>query len=203
MRELYEIYDAVHEMILAEMRAIVRHRLTGSRKLFWEIDETRSALLSLLEEAADSRDLWLLLQIEREFMRLDLEHIAHARENIRRLRAGLRQINKAIPMLDYVDNPSGYHWAGIFYTLSEDLVGNSELPKDAMHRFFASHKTRLENIRSGSDHQNKTALLNARESNMDLAKKLYMDLQRRALAAPEIREPAMLYRVDLQPKLAA
>ena len=203
MRVSTEIYEDVCEMISTEMRDIVRHRLTGSKKLFWKIAEARSNLLVLLKEAADSRDSRLLLQIEREFMRLDLDHIAHARENIRRLRAGIRQIDRAIPMLDYVDNPSGYRWAGIFYTLSEDLVGNSGLPKDAMHRFFASHKTRLENIRSGSDHQNKTALLQARESNMDLAKELYMELQRRALVAPEIREPAMLYRVEQQCKLVA
>ena len=203
MRGSTEIYDDVYKTIITEMNAIVRHRKTGSEKLFWEIDEARSSLLSLLKESAKTRDLRLLLQIEREFMQLDLDHIAHARENIWRLRAGLRQIDKAIPMLDYVITPDEYRLAEIYFSLSEELVGNSGLPKDAMHRFFASHKTRLENIRSGSDHQNKTAMLRARSDNMALAKELYMELQRRALAAPDIREPAMLYRVEQQRKLAA
>ena len=143
----------------------------------------------------------LLLDIERAFMELELEHIAHARKNISSLNAGIRQINAAIKMLDYVRNPAVYRWAGVLYGLSEDLV--RELPKDAAHKFFGSHRTRLGNVETAPLDESQTALMDARNDNVKLARKLYIEMQRQALAVFEVREPARPYAPEPEQRRAA
>ena len=203
MRSSAKKFRNVRERIAIEMLATVEHRSTESQEAYLRVHEARNLLFLLLHEAAELHDIDLLLDIERTFLQLELEVIAHANENINALQAGIRQIDKVIQMLGYVRSPDEYRLSGIFYSLSEDLAGSTDLPKDAAHKFFASHQARIRNMTSGSDHQNKTALLHARSDNMALAKELYMELQRRALAAPEVRKSAKLYRVDRQHKIAA
>ena len=187
MRPSDAIFDDVEWLVFTEMGATMDFRRARSSEADRQVLEARADLLPLLREAAGLRNIDLLLDIERTFMELELMHIAHARKNISSLNAGIRQIAAASAMLGYVRNPEVYRWAGVFYTLSEDLV--RDLPKDAAQKFFGSHRTRLGNVETGPLEASQTALLDARSDNMRLARDLYEELQRQALATSEVREP--------------
>ena len=208
MRTSGAIFKDVEERIFTEMMATADFRRTRSSRADGQVLEARADLLSLLHEAAGLRDINLLLDIERAYMRHELNHIAHAKKNIASLNAGIRQIEAALAMLDYVRDPDVYQWAGVFYALSEELVHG--LPKDAAHKFFVSHGTRLGNVETGPLEESQTALLEVRGDNVRLARKLYIELQEDALAAsearsplPEVREPAKPYAPERKHRMAA
>ena len=203
MRTRNEILRDVEELILVELKATLRYRETRSSDASWAAVGARIALLPLLQEAEELRDLYLLLWIERTFMISELEGIAHDPDNIKSLRAGIRQVDAALVMLDRVRNPSEYQRVAFYYTLSQDLIGKSGLPKDAAHKFFGSHRTRLLNMKSDRNEKEETALLKLRIGYTWLARKLYIELQQQALAASEVREPAKPYRVERKVKLVA
>ena len=171
------------------MRATADFRRTLASEFARNMADARARFLSLLQEAAELRDIDLLLRVERTFMELELEHIAHARKNISSLNRGIRQIDAAIIMLGRVRDPDRYEDVDFYYTLSDDLVRHSDLPKDAAHKFFGSHRTRLDNVETGPLDESQTALLEARSSNMRLARTIYVELQQQALAISEVREP--------------
>ena len=205
------IFDSVYELIQAEMSTIAQYRVTGARSLFRAIAQTRIDLLHLLKEAEGLRDIPLLLDIERAFMELDLDHLAYDPEDIKSLRAGIRQLGAAAIMLDRVVNPNEYQYVVFYYTLSQDLLNMSDLPKDAAQKFFGSHRARLINWRKNQNVQERTDLLNARISYIDWARREYKEMQRLAMATggtqgrtpAEVREPFKQYRARQDYKLAA
>ena len=201
MRTSDKIFEAVDRLIATEVLATADFRETRSSDADRQILEARSDLLPLLHEASRLRDIDLLLQIERAFLQWELDHIAYERNNISSLNIGIEQIDAAITMLGHVRNPDAYRWAGIFYTLSKDLI--RDLPEDAAHKFFASHKTRLLNTKRGRMERNETALINIRTDNINRAKELYIELQQQALAIPEVREPSVPYAPERKLKLVA
>ena len=182
------LFREVELQILAEVRAIANYRASRSSESSWNIRRARVALLPLLKKAGDMRDIDLLLRIERSFIRLDLDHIAYYPDNINSLRTGIRQVDAAAIMLDCVRDPVEYRRVYFYYNLSQDLLDKSDLPRDAAHKFFGSHRARLLNSKKGQNDPEKSALLKARISHIRQAKKDYMDLQRQALAMPEVRE---------------
>ena len=183
-----EIFNAVEWQILSELRAIADYRKTRSSESSWSIFRARSNLLPLLQEVAGLRDIGLLLDIERAFMKTELDHIAYDPDNINSLRTGIRQVDAAAIMLDCVRDPVEYRRVHFYYNLSQDLLDKSDLPRDAAHKFFGSHRARLLNSKKGQNDPEKSALLKARISYIRQAKKDYMELQRQALAVPEVRE---------------
>ena len=215
MRTPDEIFYEVEELIITQMVSIADHRRTRSSEADARALEARGGLLPLLQEAAELRSIGLLLRIERSFLRSELGYIAHARQNIAALRAGIWQIDAATAMLNYVRDPKAYQWAGIFYAFSNDFLRNLNVPRDGAHKFFASHRTRLSNMASGLTDNSQAALFDARISNIKRARQIYIELQRQALATPgtreqmpepapsEVREPAKPYRVERKLKLAA
>ena len=188
MRSPDEVYDNVWTLINTEMGAIVSYRKTKSSESSWIMAEVRLGLLPLLQEATGLKDISLLLRIERAFMTLELEQIAYDPDNINSLRMGIRQVDAAAIMLDCVRDPVEYRRVHFYYNLSQDLLDKSDLPRDAAHKFFGSHKAKLLNSKKGQNDPEKSALLKARISYIRQAKKDYMELQRQALAVPEVRE---------------
>ena len=215
MRTSDEIYHEVRRLILAEMLATADSNEVVSIEAIEQARQVRFDLLPLMQEAAELRIIVLLLDIERAFLSLELEYIAHDSDNIKSLLLGIWQLDAATAMLDYVRDSDEYLRAGIFYTYSQNLVTRWHLPKDGAHRFFGSHKTRLNNMKNGPMHVSQAALFDARIDNIKLARDIYIELQRQALTVPgtreqlpepapsEVREPTKTYRVEGKAKLAA
>ena len=161
----------------------------------------RADLLPLLREVAGLRSIDLLLRIELAFLEIELVHLVHTRESLASFSKAIRQTRAAIAMLDHVRVPDEYRWTKVHFTQPENLVNG--LPKDEAHGFFASHGARLGNTLKMPPEEDKAALINARISNIKLARDIYMDLQRHALAASEIREPARPYKSERTLRKAA
>ena len=203
METLDKIYREIHFLIATTMRATAYFHETQSGDAAKAVVRSQNRLPPLLREAAKLRDIYLLLRIERAFMELELEHVAYDEDHISSLDKGIWQVGTAITMLDYARAPDEYHPVDFFYTLSQDLVPNSDLPKDAAHKFFGSHSARLGNRKKAPLQRSEAALINARISNMRLARKIYVEWQRQALAASEVREPSVPYAPERKLKLVA
>ena len=187
MRTRGEIFNDVQNLIRNEMKTIVRHRMTGKEELFWIIADYRADIQAMLNEAAEFRDIGLLLDIERTVMELELEHVASDADNIKSLRRGIFQVNAATIMLNRVQDPDEYWRVVFYYTLSGDLVHQTDLPKDAAYKFFGSQRARLLNSKSDMNESERTDLFRIRRNYLLQARKDYMELQRQTMEAIQAR----------------
>ena len=200
MRSPNEIFEDAKRLIT--MEALATTTPQGEMGLS-EFDRVaaRSGLLPLLQEAAELQNIDLLLRIEYAFLEIGLVHLVHTRESMASFNKAVRQMRAAIAMLDHVRVPDEYRWTRVHFTQPENLVNG--LPKDEAHGFFASHGARLGNTLKMPPEEDKAALINARISNIKLARDIYMDLQRHALATSEIGEPAKPYKPERKLQKAA
>ena len=202
MRTLEEIFKDVEELIVMEVLNNANFRETFSGESGRTTAEARIDILPLLREAADLRDIYLLLNIELTFWETELKHLIHTRESLASFNLALRQLRAAIAMLKHVRVPDEYRWAEAFFTLPKNITARG-LPKDEAHQCFISHESRLRNLLKEPPGKERAALLKGRIANIKLAKDIYTDLQRQALAASAVREPAKPYRVERKPRQAA
>ena len=201
MRTPEKIFRDVAEHIAAEVWNNADFRKTFSGESGRATARARIDLLPLLREAAGLRDIDLLLEIEITFLKMELKHLIHTRESLASFNLALRQIRAAIAMLKHVRAPDEYRWAEAFFTLPKNLTAQG-LPKDEAHQCFVSHESRLRNLLKEPPGKERAALLKGRIANIKLAKDIYTNLQRRALAASAVREPAKPYRVERKPRQA-
>ena len=202
MRTSEEIFEDVEELIATEVRSNANFRKTFSGESGRATAKARIDLLPLLREAADLRDIVLLLKIEITFLKMGLKHLIHTKESLDSFNLAIRQLRAAIAMLKHVRVPDEYRWAEAFFTLPKNLTAQG-LPKDEAHQCFISHESRLRNLLKEPPGKERAALLKGRIANIKLAKDIYTDLQRQALAASAVREPAKPYRVERKPRQAA
>ena len=202
MRTSDKIFEAVDRLIATEVLATADFRETRSSDADRQILEARSDLLPLLHEASRLRDIDLLLKIELTYLEKELKLLINTEEGFDFYNEAIWQARAAIAILDYVRDRDKYRWAGFYYTLSQDIFPNM-MPKDAAQKFFASQRGRLGIWRMARPDKNQVPLLKARCGNINRAKKLYIKLQRRALAASEVFEPAGLYRPEQRLQLTA
>ena len=202
MRTSEEIFRDVEESIITEVLSNADFRETFSGESGKATAEARIDLLPLLQEAADLRDIVLLLEIELTFPETELEHLIHTKESLDSFNLAIRQIRAALTMLKHVRVPDEYRWAEAFFTLPKNITAQG-LPKDEAHQCFISHESRLRNLLKEPPGKERAALLKGRIANIKLAKDIYTDLQRQALAASSVREPAKPYRVERKPRQAA
>ena len=201
MRTSEEIFKDVEELIVMEVLNNANFRETFSGESGRTTAEARIDLLPLLREAADLRDIYLLLNIELTFWETELKHLIHTRESLASFNLALRQIRAAIAMLKHVRAPDEYRWAEAYFTLPKNLTAQG-LPKDEAHQCFVSHESRLRNLLKEPPGKERAALIKSRIANIKLAKDIYTDLQRQALAASAVRELAKPYRVERKPRQA-
>ena len=206
MRTSKEIFRSADNLIAAEVLSNADFRKTFSGESGRATAEARIDLLPLLREAAGLRDIVLLLNIELTFWEMELEHLVHTRESLDSFNLAIRQTihqrKAALTMLKHVRVPDEYRWAEAYFTLPKNLTARG-LPKDEAHQCFISHESRLRNLLKLPPEKERAALLKSRIANIKLAKDIYTDLQRRALAASAVREPAKPYRVERKPRQAA
>lgn len=201
MKTSNEIYTKARRLITTEMVGIANFYRTLSTDGYKRALEARNDLIPLLREASNLGDIDLLLKIELVFLRKELKHLVNTEEAFDFYNEAIWQARAAIAMLDYVKDRDKYQWAGLYYTLSQDTFPNM-MPRDAAQKFFSSQRGRLGIWKMHGD-KSHVALLKARSGNINRAKKLYIELQRRALAASGVFEPAGLYRPEQALRLIA
>ena len=230
MRSFIEIHADVTRLVHMQLQATVEHRRTQRRDSAKAISDANHDLPPILREAVELQDIALMLRVELTIMELELEYIAHDSRHLQSLNRGIQHATDAITMLDYVNDPDAYRLAGIFYGLSRDTIRDTGLPRDAVHKFLHSHKTRLVNWKNPHIDESLTQLYNTRIWCIQQTQEMYKAMQREVLAVsdaqaqtsppsairnplpanPEtnesprgIREPHMHYRVDSGRKQAA
>ena len=202
MRTSEEIFREVVKLITAEVQNNASFRETFSGESGRATAEARIDILPLLKEAAGLRDIDLLLNIELTFWETELKRLIHTKESLDSFNLALRQVRSALAMLKHVRVPDEYRWAEAYFTLPKNITAQG-LPKDEAHQCFISNQSRLRNLLKEPPGKERAALLKGRIANLKLAKDIYTDLQRQALAASAVREPAKPYRVERKPRQAA
>ena len=188
------LLEQASPLITTEAVATAEFRRTRSSEADRQALEAKAALLPLLREAAELRDLDLLLSIEWSHLETELMYLAHTKESLESFTKAVWQIRAAFVMLEYVKDPDIYQWVSHVLTLSETFIYG--LPKDAAHEFFTSHTPRLRNMLKLPPEKEKADLINARIDNIKLAQSIYTELQREALEAAEVRETAKPYTAE-------
>ena len=196
MRTLEDIFRDVRALIATEVRNNARFRETFSGKSGRATARARIDILPLL------RDIVLLLNIELTFWETELKHLIHTKESLASFNLAIRQLRAALTMLKHVRVPDEYRWAEAYFTLPKNLTARG-LPKDEAHQCFISNQSRLRNLLKEPPGKERAALLKGRIANLKLAKDIYTGLQRQALAASAVREPAKPYRVERKPRQVA
>ena len=179
------ILERAKLLIDIEALSTVEFRRTRSGVASSQVREAVAGLYCLLTEAAERKDLELMLEIERTYLESELRFKVQNEESLKEYSKIIPQIRAALIMLKYVKEPSVYRWVSHVHSLAGNL--NQDLPMDAAQKFFALNETRLYNLQVCQYVIDFPENVNIRRSNNRLMKKLYMKLQREALAVPLVR----------------
>lgn len=149
------------------------------------LEYTRSlkTTLQITREVSKKNDIDLFLASEELFLQRELELYGKEDPSVRpSLNAALTDLSVMKDSLETAKDPEYYKAADATYHIKKKERG---VPKDGFHEAVNGHVTRLGNRMSalGISIPEKN-ILRQRQENMRQAKKLYMDLQRKALGLP-------------------
>lgn len=139
--------------------------------------------LQIFKEVSNERDIDLFLASEELFLQRELELYGKGDPSVRpSLNAALTNLSVMKASLETAKDPEHYKIVDATYHIKKKERG---VPKDGFHEAVNGHVTRLGNRMSalGISIPEKN-ILRQRQENMRQAKKLYMDLQRKALGLP-------------------
>ena len=188
---LYDLAGAEINAVLiqrAQDEALARNRI-------------REDINIVLQQAAHDRDIDAILRLERVLLLAERELMGESTRRIASLNAGIRELDAAIAMLRHVRNHDYYRELDEDFSLGKNRKAG--LPDDQARQVFRSHATRLHNLGVGRMEDSEREVLDLRIENIKVAEGIYKSLQRQALAASEIREPAKPYAPEREHKLAA
>ena len=137
-----------------------------------------------------------IFEVEHIFLTQEREYLGEAPIRTSSLENAIEELDATMEMLVMVRDISDYDVIDRGFSLGKNRV--KELPHDQAHQFFESHRTRLSNIERASLDEYAREILAVREANLEAAKQLYMDLQRKALAvnSPDaVRESKPSYAI--------
>lgn len=147
-----------------------------------KLEKAHSNLAATLVRINKTKDIHLLIQSEQIILINELERYANSPEMVSSLRAGLEGLEAGKQALSIVQDSKSYQIVARAMATKNKSGG---LPLDAFRVFIRSHQVRLGNLlKSGIAVFEKTTL-RQQKSNLDVAKKVYMDMQRKALGLSE------------------
>ncbi len=143
-------------------------------------EKTTSDVLAFLQKIAQSRNIHLLLDVERLVMEHSLQYDTNSPEERQSVKVALEQLDMCKKCLhSLAHNPAGYR-ESVDPTYS-NKTREAGLPLDAARQFFKSHTTRLtNNLVSKASHVEKL-LLRQRKENVAVMRDCYVELQQKAL----------------------
>jgi hypothetical protein len=166
--------------------------ITAGRKGLATIGEAEAGLLSYLgglsdamsvfQEAAVSADVEAMILVEHAFLTEEKRFCGPANKAVvGSLMAASDSFDDAFRSLKAVADVSLYRGADLTYPRSRKYrVGN--MPKDAFHIACIAHRTRLNNtLKTPGLNQTEQGIYKQRVANMGIAKKVYTELQQKAL----------------------
>jgi len=186
-----QLLDGLVEESLGD-RAADREKQAGGilEALVTGRDKQRAAL----REIRRSGDIDEILDAERAILAAELERAANTSDKVSSLTNSLIEIEAAKAMLPIVRDPEKYlDIDSVILNLPKNRKG--ALPNDQARQFFDSQQSRIRDLRKGRVDEDEERVLNVRHSNMTGARRLYMELQERALG---IARPSRSRGPDLE-----
>ncbi len=136
--------------------------------------------LDFLREVAGTRDIRLLLDVERLILKHSLQYDTNSPEEKHSVKVALEQLETCLTCLDSLTrNPDGYR-ESVEPTYSPK-AREAGLPLDAAREFFRSHATRLANNLVSKASTLEKTILRQRKDNVAVMRDCYAELQRSAL----------------------
>ena len=140
---------------------------------------SRVLIQDYLDEARQSGDVSVILDVEGEIIRYELQRHANSQAMRTSLEASLAEHAVATGLLEIVRDPGAYRQVDAAHRLPRNRIGG--VPRDEARQFFRSHAARLLNQDKSRLDESEKRVLDKRRLNMRHAEKLYAALQERAL----------------------
>jgi len=170
--------ESQSKLLLREEVAVTALRATRKARTLSGI---RKELLALVKEVTRSGELWLIIAIEIEIVRGDLDRYANSREMSRSLGIALEELAAVERHLSLVADPAKYSLIDQGHSLRKRRENG--LPLDDARAALASHLARLRNLDKSRLDEEEKELIEGRKAAMAASIHYYAALQKKALAA--------------------
>ena len=140
----------------------------------------RNEQRALLKKIGRSGNLDEILDAERTLVETEKARAENTSDKNTSLTNSLVELKAAQAMLHIVRDPAKYR------EIDSDILSvpknrKGALPNDQARQFFDAQQTRIRDLRKGRVDQPELAVINARHSNLSIARRHYITLQQKAL----------------------
>ncbi|WP_346418176.1 hypothetical protein [Bartonella sp. WD12.1] len=143
------------------------------------LSDVRKGLYNYIRNIGKSGDFSLLLNMEESIVKNDLFRYANSNAMKSSLETALTEINVVREHLTIVADPIQYQLINKAHSLSKHRKNG--LPHDEARQAMASHYTRLGNLDKSRLTTVEKSIIDARRDNMKVMRKLYEQMQAKAL----------------------
>ena len=135
----------------------------------------------ILQGASHTRDIDLILKLERSYLAFELAHYANSSAMHTSLSAAIEELDVTAALLIKVQDPVLYREVDESFSLKKNRING--LPRDQARQFFSSQITRLRNLDKARLSDSEKALIKCRIASIQAAEKGYKRLQRKVVNA--------------------
>ena len=139
--------------------------------------------LAIFKEAAETKDIHIIIAVEKAFNQTELEQFGDSPN----MRNSLLQAIKGMEVIEahliYLKDPAKYRLINETHTLNKNRKG--DLPYDEARQALRSHMTRLNNLDTSRMDEAERAILEQRKQNIQIAEDVYIKKQKPALNIKE------------------
>jgi hypothetical protein len=164
--------DATRETVLMEQH--------GATPLAEEINETREAMLSKLRAIGKSGSLETIIAAEKILVEKDLADHTNSPKMASSLKSAKEALETIENHINMVGKPTKYQTVNETNQLQK-MRDSRDLPKDGARLAFRAHDTRLGNLDTARLDDHEKVIIQARQHNIRIAEKIYIDRQEKAL----------------------
>ena len=145
-----------------------------------ETNRHRKELLQIVKEATATKDIDLILDVERAFLVNDLELYGNSAGMRSSLTEGIKGIDQTKKLLAMLRDPSRYAAVDDMLKLSTNRTRDG-MPKDEARKFFPAQVTRLKNMDKSRLAAEEKMLVAARQPMLRAGDKVYKRLQHQVM----------------------
>ena len=179
---LSSVYEAAANIDLGRKGFAIRGKEQEGRISY---EDGIAKALATFKEAQATADPQTIILVEYTFLTQELEFCDESdKDSFTSLTQAIQNFDDAFRVLKIVEDSTLYHAVDESYPHHKKHRVKGGYPKDSFHFACGSHKTRIQNIlRSPGIDPIEKALLKQRLINLPVAKKAYIEKQKKALSA--------------------
>lgn len=171
----------INKFLSASSRNWEAVTLLNDSKEHHALTASLSETLHILKEVAISKNIETMIAIEKFALILELENHGNSSEERNSIKTALQQLEDAQKSLVIVKDDTAYQASTETYSTKRKESG---LPLDSFREFLKSHTTRLTNRLAAPLSAPEKNILRQRKENLQVARDLYIKMQRTALCLP-------------------